>query len=187
MFKNKFEIPISVEAAKYGLALGEKVYSDKLKFKNKWLFGGNSELQADIYGFIAETVVCDFFGSPWPKLTPGENDVFDLMIGDLRVDVKKISNRIALNKKQFYRKRSEIDAFLFCTFTGEFNNVVAGDPKLGKRVFVPVPIVGKLNLLGYIKTEDVERKSKMFKWENSEDEAYGIPESKLNDIKELIK
>ncbi len=184
-------IPVTQEAVKHGMTVGIKVYRDKLSFPDKFKFGGANELQADIYGFIAETVVCDYFKQPIPELMKGKLDEFDLILKDLRVDVKKVGyerfskrTKITLNKKQFDRKKDKIDAFLFCTFKGSFTQLEAG---VGKhQVFIPTPNMGKLWLIGWIKSEDVEKKAKPFTWPNG-DEAWKLTEKDLNPIQELIE
>ena len=87
----EFCIPITEKAVAHGLKVGVKVYKDKSNFKDKWFIGGASELQADVYGFIAETVVDEYFNKPFPELTPQQVDAFDLILKGMRVDVKEVS------------------------------------------------------------------------------------------------
>jgi len=190
------EIPISKEAAKHGIMLGKKVYLDKIDFPDKFHYGGANELQADIYGFIAETVVCEYFGVDFPAFTPQQNDEFDLMIKDLKVDVKKVGYsrktkqpKITLNKRQFARKKTKIDVFLFCTFEGAFQQLKVGINDY--QIFVPIPTLGTLRLLGWVNSTEVEKISRTYVWKDREgkpmDESWQIPISKLKLVEELLK
>lgn len=189
-----FKIKASKRAVEHGLKLGKKVYQDKLNFNDKWFLGGANELQADIYGFIAESIVCEYFDKPLPAFTPQENDEYDIVLGDLRIDVKKVgysSNtkrpKITLNKKQFERKKKKIDAFLFCTFTGAFNQIQAGGQF---QVFVPIPEISQLWMLGWIRTEEVEKRARTYYWKNKDgsvrDESWLLQQRSLLPIQELI-
>lgn len=203
MEEKKIEIPVSLDAIKHGFEIGRKVYIDKLNFPDKWHMGGANELQADVYGFIAETVVCEFFKQPLPELTKQKNDDFDLKFNNLRIDVKKVGYsrntgrpKITLNRKQFDRKKHLNDAFLFCTFTGAFEQKSIEVPtKEGgferHLIYLPVGKFGKLWLIGWIKTEDVEKSSRKYFWKdakgNPKDESLLVFEKNLKSIKELIE
>lgn len=189
------EIPVSRKAVEHGLKLGVKVYYDKLGFPDKFHIGGASELQADIYGFVAETVVCEFFKHSLPKFLSNQLDEFDLKIKGLKVDVKKVSYsrynkkaKITLNKRQYNRKKNKIDVFLFCTFTGAFQQYKTG---VGDhQIFLPIPEIGKLDLLGWIFSLDVEKKGSVYVWRdedgNPKDESWQLLEKDLKNIKELL-
>ena len=203
MEREMFKIPLTVKAVNHGFNIGVKVYNDKLSFPDKWHVGGANELQADIYGFIAETAVDEFFGQPLPALTKQKNDLFDLKLGGLNIDVKKVGysrfstrTKITLNKKQTLRKMKFIDAFLFCTFNGEFDRKkVQVNTKDGGwdvlEVYIPSPIASHLWLIGWIKSEDVESKSRIYVWKDRDgkprDESYWLKEEDLRDVKELIE
>jgi len=199
-------IPVSKELAEHGLVVGKKIYEDKLNFRDKTQWGGSSELQADVYGFIAEAVVCDFFNKPLPQLTRQSNDDYDVLLKGFKIDVKKVGfdkwklkPKIWMNKKQFFRKREKIDGFLFCTFRGGFESKkiridgYKGDIKIKQELKVWVPVAGKCKLLlaGWIKTEDVEANSKTTllkdKDGNVKDELLTVKEESLLDVKELME
>ena len=200
---NKFLIPIKKELINHGFRVGKKVYEDKLKFSNKWDTGQANALQADVYGFIAEAVVCDYFSQPLPELTKGKNDCYDLVHKEKRIDVKKVGysrasgrTKITLNKRQFDRKKDLIDQFLFCTFEGAFNKIkVCVKAKNGKdtvyEIYVPVEGLTKVWLIGYINTEDVIKSSKIYVWKDREGnptgESYWIKEKKLRPVEELLE
>ncbi len=189
------EISVSKKAVEHGLKLGEKVYIDKLNFPDKLKFqGGANELQADIYGFIAESMVCEHFNQPLPAFKKQKVDKYDLMIRGLRVDVKKVgfSRRtgapmITINKHQFARKKGKIDAFLLCAFKGVFHEVEIR----GFKVFTPTSVAGKLLLVGWILTREVERKARTYFWKDKDgtpkDESYRLQVRQLHNAKELIE
>jgi len=194
MERTNLEIPVSREAVEHGFKLGLKVYQDKLKFPDKFRLGGAGELQADIFGFIAECVVCEYFKQPFPAFTPKKNDAFDVKIKGLRIDVKKVgySNyskqpKITLNKRQFDRKKDKIDAFLFCTFKGAFDQK---ENILGYQVTYPLPELSRLALLGWEFTSNVELKGKTYLWKNRDgsprDESWELRLNQLKDIRELV-
>jgi len=198
-----FKIPLTKTAVNHGFNVGVKVYEDKLSFPDKWHMGGANELQADVYGFIAETAVDEFFGQPLPALTKQKNDLFDLKLGGMNIDVKKVGysrfstrTKITLNKKQTLRKMKFIDAFLFCTFNGAFETTeIKVNKKKGGweplKVFVPVPVDSHLWLIGWIKSDEVEKKSKIYVWKDRNgkprDESFWLKEEDLRDVKELIE
>ena len=186
-------IPVSKTAVEHGLKLGKKVYLDKIDFPDKFHIGGASELQADIYGFIAESAVCEFFNVEKPKFFKQKNDEYDLIINDLRVDVKKVGfdrrtkkPRITLNKKQFYRKKTKIDAFFFVTFKGGFQQATSN----GFQIWYPIPEISYLAVLGWISSSEVEAKSKTYVWKDKMgkpiDESFSIKENVLRNVKELM-
>jgi len=203
MEREMFKVPLTVNAVNHGFKIGVKVYEDKLSFSDKWHVGGANELQADIYGFIAETVVDEFFGQPLPALTKQKNDLFDLTLGGLNIDVKKVGysrfsarTKITLNKKQTLRKMKYIDAFLFCTFNGAFDQkMVKVDTKDGDwevlEVWLPQPIASHLWLIGWIKSGEIEEKSRIYVWKDKSgkprDESFWLKEEDLRDVKELIE
>ena len=195
LFEN-LKIPVSKKAVDYGLELGKKVYLDKLDIKDKTDRGSLNNLQADIYGFIAESVVCEFFNQPFPAFTKGELDEFDIKLKGLKIDVKKVSYssttkvpKIIINKRQFFRKYDKIDAFLFCTFKGNFESIEAGPSKM--QVWIPTPVFGSLDLLGYAMKEDIEKNSKIHVWKKRDgsplDEGLIVDEKVLKDSRELIE
>jgi hypothetical protein len=195
MERTKTVIPVSKEAVEHGFKLGAKVYTDKLNFPGKFFLGGASELQADIYGFIAETAVCEYFKQPFPAFTPQTNDEFDVMIAGKRVDVKKVGfssytkqPKITLNKKQYARKRNLIDVFLFCTFEGGFEQKIVG--KEGYQVFVPMPGMSTIWLIGWIESKKVSEVARTYFWKDRDgkprDEAWLLRLNQLKEVKELI-
>jgi len=194
MARNEVLIPVSKKAVEHGFKLGVKVYKDKLKFPDKFRLGGARELQADVFGFIAESVVCEYFGKPLPSFTPQQNDVFDIKLKGLKIDVKKVgyskhskSPEVVLNKRQFDRKKDKIDAFLFCTFKGAF---AQQENVLGYQITYPLPELGKLSLLGWIPTGHVEVKAKTKTWASHKgvtgDEAWKLNLSDLKSVEELL-
>jgi len=194
MERTDLVIPVSKEAVEHGFKLGVKVYRDKLRFPDKFNLGGANELQADIFGFIAECVVCEYFETPFPKFTPKKNDIYDLKIRGLRVDVKKVGYssytkqpKITLNKRQFDRKKDRIDAFLFCTFKGAFDQK---ENILGYQITYPLPELGRLCLLGWVLSSNVELKGKTYVWKDRDgrprDESWELKLGLLKDVRELI-
>ncbi len=194
MERNDLVIPVSKEAVEHGFKLGLKVYTDKLKWPDKFHLGGASELQADIFGFIAECVVCEYFGKSFPKFTPKDKDIYDLKIKGLKVDVKKVGYssrtkepKITLNKRQFDRKKDRIDAFLFCTFKGAFDQK---ENILGYQITYPLPELGRLCLLGWVLSSHVELKAETYVWKDREgkprDESWLLKLNQLKDVRELI-
>lgn len=199
--EDKFLIPVSEKAVAHGFNVGVGVYHDKLNFPDKWHIGGANELQADIYGFIAESVVCEFFGYPMPVLTKGKNDAFDLVIAGKKVDVKKIGysklnrkTKITINKKQYLRKKHLIDVFLFCTFNGSFLQVPVEVDEHGHKkfykVFMPTGGLCELWLIGWIDSPDVEKVAKTYVWKdkqgNPTGESFRLFEDNLKPVEELI-
>ncbi len=199
-------VPISKELVEHGFKIGVKVYRDKLNFRDKTKWGGSNELQADVYGFIAEAIVCDYFKQPLPELTKQTNDEFDMVLDGQKIDIKKVgfnkrnyTPRISINKRQFERKKDKIDSFLFCTFKGGFESkkvlieTTKGNVKVKQGLDVWIPIAGtcKLWLIGWIKSVDVEGVARQLFLKDNEgnvvDELIRIDERNLNDIKELIK
>ncbi len=200
--EKEFLIPVSKKAVEYGFKVGKKVYCDKLNFPDKFRLGGSSELQADVSGFIAETVVAEFFKQPFPQLTKQKNDEYDLLLKDKRIDVKKVGYarhsrraRILLHKRQFQRKKNLIDIFLFCTFQGSFTQqqtMVMHPNKMTEKlsVYVPIGDENKLWLIGWIKSEDVEKNAKTFERKDKDgkvlSESYWLKEKDLKNVKELM-
>jgi hypothetical protein len=189
---SKFFLPVSKEAVEHGFRLGLKVFQDKMNWPDKFNLGLQSGLQADVHGFICESVVNEFFGVALPSFTPKKNDEFDLKLKGLRIDVKKVgydSNKrvkIVINKRQFERKKDKIDGFMFCTFTGAFNYVMTD---LGYQVNHPLPELSKLNVLGWLPTGHVELKSKLYEWKDRNgkviDVSLKLLESDLKSVEEL--
>ncbi len=193
---NEFMIPITKKAVRHGFEVGYKVYQDKLSFGEKFVVGGVSELKADLDGFIAETVVCEFFKHEFPSLSPGKNDAFDLIIKNFKVDVKKVGfckqsgrPKMTIDKKQLSRKVNLIDAFLFTAFKGQFEQKFCGAKKL--LVWIPVPGACKLWLVGWISSKEVANKGRTYVWTNPDgtprNESWQVFEKDLNKIEELIE
>ena len=191
--KDKFFIPVSKTAFEHGVELGLKVYKDKLNLKGKTKKGA-SELQADIYGFVAESCVCEYFKEPLPGFTPHLNDSYDLMLGGKRVDVKKVSfqardgnPKITIKKKAYYNK-TEIEAYLFVTFEGALEQKLIGES--GHRIFIPIPELSKLWLLGWIETTKIEQVARSYFYRNQDgtpqDESWELSLKDLKPVKELI-
>lgn len=176
------QIKVSKTATDYGLQLGKKVYTDKLQSEKQ----SNAKLlQADIYGFIAQSIICEHYGKELPSFEG--NKEYDLIINDKRVDVKKVGYNnidkkiiILVNKNQFERKKDKIDYFMFVTFTGTFQQMIINDYQL----FIPMPELSYLNILGYININDIKENSTIYKfYKNNKvyDEAYNIDINKLVD------
>lgn len=166
-------IKVTKKPVEHGLQLGKKVYVEKLS--NSKVCNAKS-LQADIYGFIAQSIVCDYFGAELPNFE--ENNDYDLIIKNKRIDVKKVGYNnndkrimILINKRQYERKIDKIDYFMFVTFAGTFQQVIINDYQL----FIPMPEMSNLEILGYINIKDVEKNSniyKFYKGNSISDEAY---------------
>ena len=190
----RYLIPVSRAAIDHGFQVGWKIYRDKQNFPSKWSASASKELQADVFGFIAESVVCEHLGHEFPKLTAQRLDDYDLLINGLKVDVKKVTysrfsskTKITLNKKQFDRKKNKIDAFLFCNFEGSFTSESVGVLK----IFIPIPNMGKLWVIGWIKSEDVTRLATIHIWRDRDgkeiDKGYKLLEEDLRPISELLE
>jgi len=194
MEKKEYAIELSERAAKHGLELGKKVYMDKLNFPDKFHLGGAHELQADIYGFMAESCVCEHFKHPLPAFKKQENDEYDLIINDRKVDVKKVGFSkyskkplITLNKRQYNRKKNKIDVFLFGIFKGAFNSEEVG----GFQLTIPLPKISRFVLLGWIPSSEILKKAQNYEWKNRAGEvidvSYKLRVSQLYPVEELIK
>jgi hypothetical protein len=166
-------IKVTKKPVEHGLQLGKKVYVEKLS--NSKICNAKS-LQADIYGFIAQSIVCDYFKKELPNFE--ENNDYDLIIKNKRIDVKKVGYNnndkrimILINKRQYERKQGKIDYFMFVTFSGTFQQILVNDYQL----FIPMPEMSNLNILGYINIKDIEKNSKVYKFYKGNsicDEAY---------------
>ena len=190
----RYLIPVSQTAVEHGFKIGWKVYQDKQNFRSKWIASASKELQADVSGFIAESVICEHTGHLLPQLTTQKIDDYDLLINGFKVDVKKVTysrfsskTKITLNKKQFDRKNKKIDIFLFCNFEGSFTSKSVG----AMNIFVPIPTTGKLWLIGWIKSEDVTRLATIHIWQDQDgneiDKGYRLLEKDLRPISELLE
>lgn len=194
--ESKMIIPVTKAAVEHGFKLGAKVYTDKLISSDRAFFCGASELQADIYGFIAESAVCEHFKQPFPSFNSPKSDEFDLLLNGKRVDVKKVGfssytkqPKITLNKKQYERKRNLVDVFLFCTFEGGFEQKTVG--KQGFQVFVPMAGLGTIWLIGWIESKKVSEIARTYFWKDHEgkhgDEAWLLREDQLKKMEALIQ
>jgi len=192
------EITVTKEALEHGFNVGKKVYVDKLRFPDKYHLGGANELQADIYGFIAETQVCEYFGYKFPELIKGANDEFDLIINNKKIDVKKVGYsrytkkpKITVNKKSYDRKKDLVDAFLFCTFNGNFQQQDVKVNDKSYRIFLPTVGFNSLNLIGWIESLEVEKVASVYVWKDKEgnpvSESYKLSEKHLKPMEELIE
>jgi len=176
--KEKIEILVSKKACLHGVELGKKIYLGKVKKSNGFYRGSANELQADIYGFAAKAVICEFFESPLPSFEPSNVKKYDLLSGDKKIVVKKVGfsrftkqPKVTINKRQYSFKKDYVDAFLFCTFTGGLQQVSAGVGDY--QIFIPLPIFSKLWLLGWLKSDEVEKIGRTHIWKDNNGKASG--------------
>lgn len=183
---------ITQEQIDYAEKIGLQIYNKRLSIPDKFVNG--RELEADIKGFLAEVVICDCFSYPRPKLELNL-DKFDIIIKGYKIDIKN-SSKFIIDYKQYHKKNSYIDYYLFCHFKGEFCEKEFMSNK-GKEKAMLLNS-GIVEIDGIIKPQDVA-KEKIIKKEysfydksqgktitKSENSYYQINPKHLKDLREIL-
>lgn len=167
----------------HALRLSKKVHNNKLATGRRNVEHKN--LQSDLYNFVIQSILSDYFDSTMP--TFGER--YNLIINDKSLDVKKVnydnlSQRTIgrVNKNQHEANLKTKDGYIFTSIDGDFKHSLFS----GYEIYIPIPEQSSVLIWGWSSLDNIKNISETYTKTNrfgkELDSFYSINLHKLKSI-----
>jgi len=179
------KIEITKDPYYHALRLGKKVFNNKLARGKRNVESKN--LQSDLYNFILQSVISNYFNSKLPEF----GEPYKLLINDKNLDVKKVnydnlSQRTIgrINKHQHDSNIGKQDGYLFSSIAGDFRQSLFS----GYEIYLPIPTRSSVLLWGWDTLDNITKNGKTYTKTNKYGkEIYSFYYVAINSLKPISK